>query len=497
MKHSSRTPTLLPAIAALTLVACAVNPVSHKREVTFTTTAEEIAIGADQARKVDEFMGLAGSDAQRAYVEKIGERLAALSPRKDVPYTFKIVDMKEPNAFALPGGPVYVSRGLLALANSEDEVACVIGHEIGHIAARHHSRQQTRQAIASPFTAVTGLTGAITGIVAPRIGAAISGAGAMAAGGILASYSREQERESDRIGIRLAADNGWDPEAMSRFLHTLSAEEVLQAGKARDASFLDSHPATNERVDNTASEAATLERTDEPPIAKNQAAFFAELDGLVVGDDPGDGVFLDGRFVHPRLEVSIKFPESWESQKSHLFVAAADPKGKGLVMVTSPGEGDDPLRGAAAINRKMGFNLSDVKTGKIADLPAARYVAQTRSRGGPVAVDFTWFAYRGRIYQVIGAMPGPLYIEAENTFLDIAKSFRPMTEAERNQIIERRLRIAKARKGETLRTLLERTNAAVSPAQAAVMNDMEMDTPLRSGQLVKIIEEQVFTNSGR
>ena len=145
----------------------------------------------------------------------------------------------------------------------------------------------------------------------------------------------------------------------------------------------------------------------------------------------------------------------------------------------------------------MGFNLSDVKTGKIADLSAARYVAQTRSRGGPIAVDFTWFVYRGRIYQVIGAMPAPVYVEAENTFLDIAKSFRPMTEAERNQIIERRLRIAKARKGETLRTLLERTNAAVSPAQAAVMNDMEMDTPLRSGQLVKIIEEQVFTNSGR
>lgn len=130
---------LIPLGTALVVSACSTNPVSNKPEVTFTSTAEEKAIGADQARQVDEYMGLAGSAQQQAYIAEIGRRLAASSPRQDVTYTFKIVDMPEPNAFALPGGPVYLSRGLLALSNSEDELACVIGHEIGHVAARHHA----------------------------------------------------------------------------------------------------------------------------------------------------------------------------------------------------------------------------------------------------------------------------------------------------------------------------------------------------------------------
>jgi predicted Zn-dependent protease len=488
---------LIPLGTALVVSACSTNPVSNKPEVTFTSTAEEKAIGADQARQVDEYMGLAGSAQQQAYIAEIGRRLAASSPRQDVTYTFKIVDMPEPNAFALPGGPVYLSRGLLALSNSEDELACVIGHEIGHVAARHHAQQQTRQAIASPFTAVTGITGALTGIVAPRIGAAISGAGQMAAGSILASYNRDQERESDEIGIKLAAENGWDPEAMSRFLEALSREEVLERGTKRDATFLDSHPATTERMQATAAEGARLTRANEAPIAPNHAAFLAKLDGLVIGTDPGAGIFKGDRFMHPKLGISMKFPDNWATQKSHTFVAAADPKGTGIVMVDSPGMSDDPLRGAAAVNRKLGFSLGDVKSGKIAGMPAARFVAQAQSRQGPIAVDFTWLVHEGRIYQFMGAMPAQLYVDRQDTFLAIAQSFRPMTRAEISSVTERRLRIVKARQGETLRRLLERTDAAVSPAQAAVANAMEMETVLTEGQLVKIVKEQPFTQAGR
>lgn len=495
--NGSRVRLITSVVVTNLMVGCSVNPVSNNPEVTLTSAADERAIGADQARKIDAFMGLAGSQAQQAYVAEIGKRLATYSPRQDVPYTFKIVDMPEPNAFALPGGPVYVSRGLLALANSEDELACVIGHEIGHIAARHHARQETRQAIASPLNAVTGITGALTGIVAPRVGAAISGAGAMATGGILASYSRDQERESDEIGIRLAGQAGWDPEAMSRFLQTLSREEVLERGSKRDATFLDSHPATTERMQTTARDGATVARASTAPIARDRAAFLAELDGLVIGADPGAGVFAHGRFIHPKLGVSIEFPEGWQTQKSKLFVAAAAPKGAALAMLESPGEGTDPLRGAAAVNRKMGFSLTDVKTGKVAGLPAARFVAQAQSRSGPIAVDLTWFVYGGRIYQLTGAMPAQLYVGAQDTFLDIAKTFRPITSAERARITEKRLRIAKARGGETLRRLLERTNAAVSPAQAAVANDLEIDSALTEGQLIKIVVEQPYSDVGR
>lgn len=319
----------------------------------------------------------------------------------------------------------------------------------------------------------------------------------MAAGSILASYNRDQERESDEIGIKLAAENGWDPEAMSRFLEALSREEVLERGTKRDATFLDSHPATTERMQATAAEGARLTRANEAPIAPNHAAFLAKLDGLVIGTDPGAGIFKGDRFMHPKLGISMKFPDNWATQKSHTFVAAADPKGTGIVMVDSPGMSDDPLRGAAAVNRKLGFSLGDVKSGKIAGMPAARFVAQAQSRQGPIAVDFTWLVHEGRIYQFMGAMPAQLYVDRQDTFLAIAQSFRPMTRAEISSVTERRLRIVKARQGETLRRLLERTDAAVSPAQAAVANAMEMETVLTEGQLVKIVKEQPFTQAGR
>ena len=493
----SRTGTVVALAVAVLAGGCSTNPVSQRAEVTFTSTAEEIAIGIDQARKVDHSMGLAGSAEQQAYIAEIGRRLAASSPRGDVPYTFKIVDMAEPNAFALPGGPVYVSRGLIALSNSEDELACVLGHEIGHVAARHHARETKRHVIASPFTAVTGITGALTGIVAPRIGAAIAGVGDMAAGGILASYSRDQERESDTIGIRLAAENGWDPTSMSRFLQSLSREDVLASGGERRTTFLDSHPATTERMKTTAADGAALSRADKPRIAPTQAEFFAKLDGLVVGEDPGAGIFRGARFLHPKIGISLKFPDQWETQLSHTFVAAAEPTMGAVIMIDSPGRSDDPLRGAAAVNRKLGFSLADVETVEVAGLPAARFVAHTRSRQGVIAVDLTWLVYEGRIYQFMGAMPVELYRDRQTAFLEIAESFRPMTSAEFAGVTEKRLRIVKAREGETLRRLLERTNAAVSPAQAAVVNAMQMETVLTEGQLIKIVKEQPFSRTGR
>ncbi len=489
---------IVVALNAVVLAgACSTNPVSRRAEVTFTSTAEEIAIGVDQARKIDESMGLAGSAEQRAYITAIGRRLAASSPRQDVTYTFKIVDMPEPNAFALPGGPVYISRGLIALSNSEDELAAVIGHEIGHVAARHHVQQVKRHVIASPFSAVTGITGALTGIVAPRIGSAIAGVGEMATGGILASYNRAQERESDTIGIQLAADNGWDPNAMSRFLQSLSREEVIERGSERKATFLDSHPATTERMQTTAADGAKLARADKPRIAPTQAAFFAKLDGLVVGEDPGAGIFQGGRFMHPKIRISVKLPDQWETQLSDTFVAAAEPTIGAIAMIDSPGKSDDPMRGAAAVNRKLGFSLTDVKRMEIAGMPAARFVARTQSRQGPIAVDFTWLVYEGRIYQIVGAMPVEHYANQQSTFLEIAESFRPMTSAELGEVKERRLRIAEAHEGETLRRLLDRTNAALSPAQAAVANAMETDTVLAEGQLIKIVKEQPFTLEGR
>ena len=217
-----------------------------------------------------------------SYVRAMGQRLAAQSPRKDVTYQFFVADMPEPNAFALPGGYIYVSRGLLALSNSEAELANVIGHEIGHVAARHAAQRQTRATGVGIATMLgTILAGVAGGSDAARAAAEL---GQAAGAGLIASYGRDQERQADEIGQKLAADTGWDPRAMSSFLATLERDTSDRLGSTPRPSYLDSHPALGERVQVTAQRAATLTLVAAAPIAKDQRDFYGRLNGILVGD---------------------------------------------------------------------------------------------------------------------------------------------------------------------------------------------------------------------
>ena len=204
---------IVPALLGIYLLTfflngCAVNPVTGKSEVALISAEEEQELGTQEADKVKKSMGLIDDPEIVAYVKAVGRRLAEHSPRKDVDYTFHIVDMEVPNAFALPGGYVYVSRGLLVLVNSEDELAGVMGHEIGHVAGRHAVQRVTRSVATSPFRIATGIAGAAASIVAPRVGNTIAGVGQVASAMVIAPYSRDQEREADRVGQEMAAKRG-------------------------------------------------------------------------------------------------------------------------------------------------------------------------------------------------------------------------------------------------------------------------------------------------
>ena len=203
---------------------CALNPVSGRPEVVLVSQEQEEQLGREEARKVAQTIGLVDDAAFTRYFDAVGQRLAAQSPRHGITYTFAVVDSPEPNAFALPGGYVYVTRGLLTLLNSEDELACVVGHEIGHVAPRHSVQKITR---AAPLGLITGIASGVTGLVSPLLGQVVGGIGGLANSLVLAPYSRDQEREADRLGQAMAARAGWDPDAMSRMLRTLEREQEL------------------------------------------------------------------------------------------------------------------------------------------------------------------------------------------------------------------------------------------------------------------------------
>lgn len=449
------------AVCALAAAACAINPVTKRPEIVLVSAETEREVGREEAKKVEATMGIAEHARARAYVRAIGRRLAVHSPRQDVEYTFDVVDTPEPNAFALPGGPVYVSRGLLVLANSEDELAGVIGHEIGHIAARHVVQ---RVSVTAPLAVVVGIPSAIVGLVSKPLGKAVAAPGALA----LASHSRSQENDADRIGIDLAAAAGYDPSALARILETMERDEKLQSPDQRRRShFFDSHPATEDRVEKAAKHAAEVVRGTPDRVARDRAATLAQLTGLQIGENPAYGVFLDDRFAHPALGFSLDFPSGWKTLNQPAYVVGVAPESgeRAFAMLETAAEGDDPREGARAdgLDPKL---IPELELIHVNGLPATRLVSVQRQ----ATFHLTWIALDDTVYRVACVAETAQWPRYQRACESTAASFRRLSEGDRAQIREERLRVVAAQPGEPLSGVLGRAGSSWNPERVAIAN---------------------------
>jgi predicted Zn-dependent protease len=305
-----------------------VNPATGELQHTSMTPAEEAQIGRkEHPRVMAQFGGAYADRALQAYVTRIGNELVAVSELADLDFTFTVLDSEIVNAFALPGGYVYVTRGLIALADNEAELASVLAHEIGHVTARHSAQRYDRAQLGSIAAGVaTILGGVLLGDVGAQLGQQVGGLGAAA---YVQSYSREQEFEADQLGVRYLGRAGYDPQAMASFLDKLRAkDELARAGRRGGSgvpSFLASHPRAADRVARVAREAGGgTGRT-------GRDAYLAAIDGLVYGSSPAQGFVRGQTFEHPELRVRFKAPEGFELVNTPSRVIGRDPTGRLLL----------------------------------------------------------------------------------------------------------------------------------------------------------------------
>jgi len=484
MRFLKNASLLLAGLIVLHGYGCAINPVSGRPEVMLISEEQEKTIGAEEAKKVEQQMGLV-----TRYLNVLGKRLAEASPRPGLEYRFYVADMAEPNAFALPGGYIYVSRGILALANSEDELAGVVGHEVGHVAARHSVQAMSKRA---PFALVFGIASGLAGIVSPFVGNIIGGIGDITQSVIFSPYSRSQETEADRVGQEMAARAGWNPSGLTMLLTSLDREVKLYENGGRKPSFFDTHPPTPDRVEKTAAHAKELTKTSIPPISSSSEDFLRRLDGLVVGSRAANGVVQGTSFLHPDLNFFIAFPDGWKIQNSPQKIIAAAADGEAAVVTGAIGEGNDPLEGARLLEKNAGQKGIVSKTSRttINGLPAAR--TQLRADGG-VMIDLIWIAYEGLVFQVAGLAASKQFDALKPAFEKIANSFRPLTESERAGITETRIRLVRGRSGETIGELKQRTGSAWSEEEIAVANALVVSDRIREGHLLKIAKMEPYT----
>ncbi len=470
----------------LGVAACTMSPTTGRPTPVLSSSETERETGEKVAKMVKDQMGLVDDPELVAYVRAIGKRVAAHSPRKDVEYSFFVIDVQEPNAFALPGGFIYVSRGLLPLINSEDELAGVLGHEVGHVAALHYAKRQIRSAPFIPVRIATGLSGAVVSIVSPGMGRAVAGVGEVGSALLLSPYSRGQENEADELGQQFAAAAGWDPIGISTFMATLAREQALSGHDPERTSFLATHPTSPARSARTAERAATLERGSGRPIAGDRAAVFGRMEGILVGASAKEGVFDKNKFHHPVLNLSVAFPKRWETFNTANAVGAGSPDQNAVVILTLAGEGDDPAEAARSFRTESGVRARNIESFRIGSLKATRSQIETGGFFSRRSVELTWIAHGGHIYQIAGVSKAGEFGNYRPTFVAVAKSFHPLRQAERDSIREDRLRVTRAQKAETVESVLDRSGSRWNPEAAAVANGVEVDTPFEKGRPVKI-----------
>jgi predicted Zn-dependent protease len=441
---------------------------------------EEQRLGREEAEEVERTVGLVRDPRLTGYIAAIGQRLVRAARRADIAWQWNVADEPAPNAFAVPGGWVYLTRGLLALANREDELAGVLAHEMAHVIERHSVRQASA---ATPLAVLFGVPSGILGMVSPTLGGIVGGTGRLVAGLTLAPYSREQEREADRIGVGLAARAGWDPGALGAFLGVMERAEALSgATTSGRQSFFATHPSTPERMGAIATVSRSESRASEAPIAATRAAFLGRIEGLVIGDNAAHGVFAGPLFLHPDLDVALQTPGGWKTANTPKAAGALAPEQAAAVLLQVVGTGGDPAAGARA-DGLTEPQVAKLRRFQISGLPAADLGATTRDR---MYVDLTWIAHRGRIFRVTGVCHESDRGGYRPVFEQTAATFRPLKPEDRTRIVENRLRIRPARAGETVAEVVSRGGSTWTPSLAAIANGVSLDRKLDGGWPVKV-----------
>jgi predicted Zn-dependent protease len=493
---------------ALVLAACAPppsgtgsspqGPIAAKPATVTQRSASDQKLGDENHEKIiSKYGGRYDNPRVTAYVNELGARLARVSEQPGAKWTFTVLDSATVNAFALPGGYVYVTRGLIALANSEAELAGVIGHEIGHVTAGHSALRQERAGIAQLGLGLGAIGLAVLG-VDPSLARGVLQVGQVAAGGFLADYSRGDELAADNLGIRYLARAGYDPYAQADFLESMGASAALDAKlkgqgyNPNQTDFFASHPANGPR---TRQAIKVAQNSGEPiPVGagRNEARFLKVVDGVTFGDSAAQG-FVEGQtFSHPKLGFTYTSPRGFKINNTSSAVIANGPNGARFVMDGGRNTGG-PL--SQYISRVwMPQIQKSVRTGRL------RGLRDTKINGLPAAVgyvplqinnrtfDGVLVAVRvdGKLYRMTGFAPkGSGLIPVME---DAAQTFRKLSSREKRDLREAKIDVITVGRGDTVASLARRMRVSGLPEdRLRVLNALKPGEQLIRGQRIKIV----------
>lgn len=466
----------------LTFSHCARNPVTGNRQIALISEEQEIAMGKEADPQIIAQYGLYENAALQAFINQKGKEMAAISHRPNLEYNFRIVDSEILNAFAVPGGYIYFTRGIMAHFNNEAEFAGVLGHEIGHITARHSVSQQTRQVLGQ-----IGLIGAM--IVRPEL-AQFGEAASQGLGLLFLKYGRDAERQSDDLGVEYSSKIKYDANQMAGFFNTLQRQGE-QSGAAELPSFLSTHPNPGDRNVDVAKKATEWKQQlnlTNPQVNRNE--YLRRIEGLIYGEDPKQGFLENNVFYHPELRFQFNIPAGWNYQNTPQRVNFAPKDGKALMFMTLA-QGTSLQQAATASMQQFQLQVTGSREISVNGLPAlAVEASQQQQQGGVISTLSYFIQYGNAIYHIIGVTSQADYQTYAGTFNSVMQSFRQLTDASKLNRQPERIRIKTVGQTASLQQILRGFNMSDKRLEElAILNGMRLTDQVSQGTLIKIVAQ--------
>ena len=462
--------------ATLLLAACSVNPATGKRQLILIGEGREIRMGREADQQITASLGMYDDPALQAYITQLGNRLAARSERPGLPWSFKVVDDPIVNAFALPGGFIYITRGIMVHFTSEAQLASVVGHEIGHVTGRHSVEQLSRAQLAQVGLAAGTLFG-------PQELQGLLGVASAGLGLLFLKYGRDDERQADDLGLRYMDRAGYDPREMPGVFTMLGRVSAAAGGGGRVPEWLSTHPNPENREERIERGIAALGKDfSEREVGRD--SYLDRLDGMVFGPDPRDGFFDGALFMHPRLRFRLTFPKRWQTQNQRQAVVGVNDSQDAIIQLSlaSP---STPDAAARAFLSQDGMAGSTPRRTTINGLPAVTTDFQATTQRATLVGSAAFVAHDGNVFQLLGYGTSSAWRSARDEVQRTLGSFGELRDPEALGVEPLRVDIVTLQSAMTLQQFAERYPSEISIEQLALINQREVGATIGAGTRLK------------
>ena len=461
--------------------SCATNPVSGRPELMLVSEADETEIGRKTNADVVKEYGIYDDPQLNAYLNGFCREIARVSHRPNLPYQLKIVDSSVVNAFAVPGGYIYFTRGILAYLNNEAELVGVMGHEFGHIAARHSAEQISRAELAN-----VGL--GLGTILVPDL-RYVSDLAQFGVSLLFLKFSRDNERQADDLGVEYASKLGYDATQMAEFFDSLDRMEPTSTRSGLPEWFA-THPNPVDReqaVDRKAEEWRQDLGLRNPKV--NRDPYLRRIDGLVFGEDPRAGYEERGVFYHPAFRFQFPVPSSWKLNNTHTQVQIVSAAKDAVITLTLAAKGS-PAEAARAFVQQNRASVVEQGNTRVNGLPAFRVVSQVRSQQGVLAILSYFIDKDGKVYAFHGFTAANRYRSYASTFTATMEGFGEIRDPAKLRVEPKRIRVKTvSATGAVRQTLRDFGVKEENLEKLAILNGMRLDDRIQAGSLIKMVEQ--------